>query len=93
LPPFRVPDLNYVPPHPSTPMDAHHGHTWTSLTHSPVHTMLFCILACFAMWCMVVLHECLVCLLACFGVYSLSTCPNHNPEYIRLCCCPFPAFS
>jgi hypothetical protein len=27
LPPSRVPTLDYVPLHPCTPMNAHHGHT------------------------------------------------------------------
>ena len=92
LPPSRVPTLDYVPLHPCTPMNGHHGHAWTFPTHSSVCVMLLCILTCFAMWCMVVLRECLVCLIVCFEVFPLSACPKPNPEHMCLCCCPFPGF-
>ena len=93
LPPSRTPSLNYAPPHPFTPMNEHHGHTWTSPTHSLVHVTLFCILSTFAMWCMMALRVCLTCLLVCFGAFPLSAHPNNNPEHTLSCCCPFPAFS
>ena len=91
LPPSRVPTLNYVSLHPCKPLGAHHGHTWASLTHSRVHVMLFCILACLlccAWWsCVRVWCVCLR-VLGCFPLVHVLTLTLNTCAYVAV---PFPS--
>ena len=89
---FPVPTPNYFPPHPSAPMNAHHVHTWTSLTHSAMHAMLLRILACFAMWYMV---SCVRVLCACsrvLGCFRLVRALNPSLYTYTYVVVPFLAF-
>ena len=78
----RLGPIIYIPTHKYPP--------WVSIvipTHYAKHDMLLLVLAYFAMCCILGLRACFVCLPACFGMLPLHTCPNPNPEPVRLCCC------
>ena len=87
LPDSRAPTRNYIPPRPYTPINAHHGHAWTSLTHSPRHVMFFCILACLlcCTWWSCVRVWC-VCLrvLGCFPLVHAHNLTLNTYAYVAL---------